>query len=91
MEVPSYATATLGKLFDDMRDVATNVKRVNGSVVTCGNLSPSHLFISDTSVPECTRYTARKAVLEYTVKANDSDLSRIAAAKEQQRKRRKIA
>jgi hypothetical protein len=88
-EAPSYATATLSVLFEDMKAYVASVKQVGG--LTIGNLSPCHLFVDDTTVPECTRYTARKVVLEHSVKASSSDLSRIAAAREQQRKRRKIA
>jgi hypothetical protein len=88
-EGPSYATATLAVLFEDMKAYVQSVKRVSG--LTIGTLSPCHLFLDDTTAPDCTRYTARKVVLEHSVKASSSDVSRIAAAEEQQRKRRNIA
>jgi hypothetical protein len=84
----THAGAFGNALIDDMKDFAKRVKERSGIEATLGLLSPANRFLSDTSVPECTRYSVPAKVSDYSPGASVEQLQLIARAKELQAAKR---
>jgi hypothetical protein len=83
---PSFAISIGRALMTDMLAFASRVRGYSN--VTNGVLTPANRFLSDSSVPECCRYTVGADVLSHCPGASKSEMDANAAAKKAQAAKR---
>jgi hypothetical protein len=86
MVQPSIALSFGTALYRDMERAASTVKGY--SDVTVGTLTPAARFTAISTVPESTRYTVSKAILEHQAGASKTQLEANAQAKASQARKR---